>query len=815
MCSVYIALLVASHAYELFVSGVRGFGRAISDEPHVLVQPRLSDGSKAAGGDTPLYYEAWTQIDYSAQKTPVLILHGSPGRGANFQDLGPELRSDHRRVYAPDLPGYGRSPMTPDMSHRANAHMLFEFLDQVSVDRVHVVGWSSSGGIVLEMANIDPDRVASVTMLASIGAQETEGSGSYHFEHLKYAVGVGIFGVLPELIPHFGLLGDFKGRAGWLWAFWDSDQRRQSEIMGQLRVPVLILHGRNDPLVAARGAEKHHAMIPTSKLVMIDASHFMPFMQVEQTRDILVPFFNRHDAPGVEPETDYVDLAPVPTRAGADAFVRVVGLWIRSLPWWSVLIAATILIRVRPYVGIAIVTVFVALMDIDFGIALLAMFVGRAWWLVRGADRLDRPWTILGWVRGFLYVLPAFVIGSIGAMITLGLAEVGDWIGLFVGFWITWAALRLVRLMVTREGWQRIRGRFQRLMNHEYYPSGVLYLTTLIAAFARIASGKGLRPLTAVNPGYSRDGGLKEERKSQLDARFPDDPSVLRCVLIGPDRDARRRGTYAGECISTNPALGGYPIIAKPDQGARGEGVRIIRDHNELTQYCADRREPFVLQRFHPGPIEVGILWIRHADTIAEPKSPAGFIYAINKKDFPEIVGDGKRSLRRLILRHPRHRAQARMYIERLREQQHLIPGDGERVSLGSFGNHAQGAMFTDGAELITPELSARIESIADGFRDDQGRGFDIGRFDVRCSSYEALMRGEELGIVELNGLTSEPTNIYDPSRSLGWAWATLLGYWRHVETLADARIADGSGEAISKKEAWDLLSDFLRAMSR
>jgi hypothetical protein len=76
-------------------------------------------------------------------------------------------------------------------------------------------------------------------------------------------------------------------------------------------------------------------------------------------------------------------------------------------------------------------------------------------------------------------------------------------------------------------------------------------------------------------------------------------------------------------------------------------------------------------------------------------------------------------------------------------------------------------------------------------------------------------MRGEEMGIVELNGLTSEPTNIYDPNRSLRWAWSTLLGYWRHVEALADARIADGSGEPISKKEARDMLNDFLRAMSR
>lgn len=773
----------------------------------------------------PLPYRVVIEGDPDSTLPPVILLHGSPGAAYGFEQFAPKLSEHGRRVIYLDLPGFAsqnepwsRGRVFQDYGADTYAAILWRLLEAMGDEqRVHIVGWSNSGAVGLRMIEQHPDRVATLTMLAAVGAQENEGTGSYAFEHFKYKVGRLVLDHGSHLYPHFGALGPMGERNAFLRFFDDTDQRDLGALMGSIDTPTMIMHGRHDFLISDRAAEDHYRRMKSAKLVMLDAMHFIPMMDSESTlaAEYLNPFFDRHDLPGVEPETDYVDLAPVPNRSGADAFVRVVGMGIRSMPWWSVLIASTILIRVRPNVGITIVTAFVALMDIDFGIALLAMFVGRTWWLVRGADRLDRPWTILGWVRGFLFVITTFVIGIIGATITLKLAELGEWIGLFVGFWITWAALRLVRLVVTREGWQRIRGRLKRLMNHEYYPSGVLYLTTLLAACGRIASGKGLRSLTAVNPGYSRDGGLKEERKSELDARFPDDPSVLRSVLIGTDRDAQRRAAYAGECISTNPLLGGYPIIAKPDQGARGEGVRILHNHDDLTRYCAEQGEAFVLQRYHPGPIEVGILWIRHADTIAEPKIPAGFIYAINKKDFPEVVGDGKRSLRQLILAHPRHRAQARMFVERLREQQHLIPEDGERVSLGSFGNHAQGAMFTDGAELITPELSAKIDSIADGFRDEHGHGFDIGRFDVRCTSYEALMRGEDLGIVELNGLTSEPTNIYDPNRSLVWAWSTLLGYWRHVETLADARIADGSGEPISKKEAWDMLNDFLRAMSR
>jgi len=552
--------------------------------------------------------------------------------------------------------------------------------------------------------------------------------------------------------------------------------------------------------------------------------HFIPMMDAESTlaASYLNPFFDRHDAPGVEPETDSVDLAPVPARTGVDYWLHEFGRLIHQhAPWWGVLIVFSVFIRFQPRYGVVLVTLLVAMMAVDFAVALLAILIGRTWWLSTPAiltepsRALDRPWTVLGWIRAVLFFLPAFVIGVIGATITLTLTHRIGLIGFLFGIGCTTLVLILVRLGVTWEGRQRIRAFIQRLVNHEYYPSAVLYLTTLLAAGGRIVSGKGLRSLTAVNPGYSHDGGLKEERKSELDSRFPDDPGVLRSALVGAERNAPQRAEFASDLIASNEKLGGYPIIAKPDQGARGEGVRLIRNHDELTQYCADQHEPFVLQRYHPGPIEVGILWVRHAETITDPKSPAGFIYAVNKKDFPEIVGDGKRSLRQLILNHPRHRAQARMFIERLRAQQHSIPEDGERITLGSFGNHAQGAMFTDGAELITPELSARIDAIADGFRDDEGRGFDIGRFDVRCSSYDALMKGEDLGIVELNGLTSEPTNIYDPDRSLVWAWSTLLGYWRHVETLADARIADGSGEPISKKEAWDMLNDFLRAMSR
>lgn len=53
--------------------------------------------------------------------------------------------------------------------------------------------------------------------------------------------------------------------------------------------------------------------------------------------------------------------------------------------------------------------------------------------------------------------------------------------------------------------------------------------------------------------------------------------------------------------------------------------------------------------------------------------------------------------------------------------------------------------------------------------------GFYFGHNDFRVPSEEDLMNGQNIRIIELNGFTSESTNIYDPKHSLWCAYKTLL----------------------------------------
>jgi hypothetical protein len=93
-------------------------------------------------------------------------------------------------------------------------------------------------------------------------------------------------------------------------------------------------------------------------------------------------------------------------------------------------------------------------------------------------------------------------------------------------------------------------------------------------------------------------------------------------------------------------------------------------------------------------------------------------------------------------------------------------------VPLAELGTHCRGALFLDGAERITPALEEATEACSRGFP-----GFYFGRYDVRAESVEAFQAGR-FQILELNGLTSEATSIYDPRHGLLHAWTVLARQW-------------------------------------
>jgi len=90
--------------------------------------------------------------DCAGTDEPLLLLHGIGSTHDDFAALRPCLDAEYR-VLAPDLPGHGRSaalPRRPTVAAIADA--VTADLDELGIDRVHVLGNSIGARIALELA---------------------------------------------------------------------------------------------------------------------------------------------------------------------------------------------------------------------------------------------------------------------------------------------------------------------------------------------------------------------------------------------------------------------------------------------------------------------------------------------------------------------------------------------------------------------------------------------------------------------------------------------------------------------------------------
>jgi 2-hydroxymuconate-semialdehyde hydrolase len=109
--------------------------------------------------------------------TPVLMLHGS-GAGvsgwANWRGIMP-LLSDQFRVIVPDLVGFGYTETPKDLEFvifDTWISQMMSILDQLGIQRAHLVGNSFGGGLSLHLATRYPDRFDRIVLMGAGGVQQ-------------------------------------------------------------------------------------------------------------------------------------------------------------------------------------------------------------------------------------------------------------------------------------------------------------------------------------------------------------------------------------------------------------------------------------------------------------------------------------------------------------------------------------------------------------------------------------------------------------------------------------------------------------------
>lgn len=248
----------------------------------------------------------------------VVLLHGS-GPGAtgwsNFK-TNLEALSEHFRVIAPDMPGWGRSdPVTRDEMDHARAAV--DLLDALGIDKAAFVGNSMGGITTLRLATEHPERVSHViTMGPGSGPQPkllspagglSEGMktlvAAYRepsVESMTRLTEVMTFDsarfATPELAgeraenarahpEHLANYLDGFARGGPI-AKWF-----RLEDLPAVRIPTLLIHGRDDRVVHFESTLLLLAHIPNSRAVLLNrCGHWAQVEHAEEFNRLVIDF---------------------------------------------------------------------------------------------------------------------------------------------------------------------------------------------------------------------------------------------------------------------------------------------------------------------------------------------------------------------------------------------------------------------------------------------------------------------------------------------------------------------------------------------
>ena len=300
----------------------------------------------------------------------------------------------------------------------------------------------------------------------------------------------------------------------------------------------------------------------------------------------------------------------------------------------------------------------------------------------------------------------------------------------------------------------------------EFWPGWMFYTPVVIHWLLLGLRYADLSLPTAANPRITTGGLCGESKLSILSQVGPEAQD-----LMAPACGVTARHGDGGAAAEAAMAMSGlrYPVVAKPDIGCNGAGVRLIRDRPAMDRYMQmyPSGETVVLQDYVEEPNEAGIFYVRH------PDEPRGRVTSVTIKTPPVVVGDGRSTLRDLIMADERAGRVPHLYLDRLADRLGDVPATGELVRLVFVGNHCKGSLFRDGQGLVTPALTDSIERLVRSMPD-----FFFGRIDVRFTSTALIRRGIGFRVIEINGAGSEATHIWDPSTKLLDAWRSQFFHY-------------------------------------
>lgn len=247
-----------------------------------------------------------------------VCLHSVPGSGRDFQWLMPRT-AEVMRTVAFDLPGFGRADKPRDFTYSIEHYQtwLAPAIDELGLDRVHLIAHSFHTQTGLMWAAMHPGRIASLTLLAGGVLENYPGNWIANLWKTRIA---GEILQAATTRPMFKLVmqrGNWRQLpAQWLDDLITEDDRETRRVTLDLyrstdfdqggifrqalrphSLPALVIHGSNDPFISWRYAERQTETFPDARVhVWADCGHFPHVQHPERTAALVTEFLREQQS---------------------------------------------------------------------------------------------------------------------------------------------------------------------------------------------------------------------------------------------------------------------------------------------------------------------------------------------------------------------------------------------------------------------------------------------------------------------------------------------------------------------------------------
>jgi pimeloyl-ACP methyl ester carboxylesterase len=235
-------------------------------------------------------------LDYDDIGTgdPLVLIHGHPFDRSMWQA---QRERPGWRVIAPDLRGYGASPVVPGVTTlEAHARDIAALADRLQLDRFVIGGLSMGGQIVMEFHRLFPHRVRGLLFAATFATADTDAGKAARYETADRLLREGMTGYATEVLPRMlapqtiqaqpataehvltmmrsappeGAAAALRGRA---------ERQDYRESLTTVTVPTLVVVGTEDTFTPVSDAELIRSLVPGATLVVVDGAAHLPNLE--------------------------------------------------------------------------------------------------------------------------------------------------------------------------------------------------------------------------------------------------------------------------------------------------------------------------------------------------------------------------------------------------------------------------------------------------------------------------------------------------------------------------------------------------------